>query len=601
MNRSTLARRYAPLAVVIAVQLLLVAVVPSTASKKVAASNLAAGQTGPSQFVDDNGNAVNADGTPVVGDGTATGPGSTGANGPGAARQVTGSVPGAPPGVTEGDTTHCVSGHTFDPALAYYAPPCVPGTPGGAFKNNGGKTYRGVTPTEITIVDYVTNYGAEVNAILEAQHNLIKYEDAKVFDKAIETFVNKHYVLFGRKLKIITYQGQCTSVPPDTKCLFPEMERIVASYNPYAVFWSTTLCSECFAKIAQQKAIAFGGIGFSDKFANDNAPYFYNAGMSATRIQKLFAEWWCSQMSSKNVPSRTAKFALHSNPAQDFNGQRRELGVISTNDPDNQNTVEEILFKELERRCGEKVTHTYYYAQDINTAATQVQAGIAAMDTPNNPATTVLCLCDSVAPSFVYQGEQNNNYFPENVLGDVQNMGYDNVAQAYGAAPDGSSSLACPKPPQGCPYDGALGVVDSPNPQSADTMEGVKIFKDGGGGTLPQALSAFTATNLARSYLMMANLMQNTGPNLTPENMAARASALPAVGGGASGQPLLAFPKGSWNWVQDARVVYWNKSKASPYNQVKGAYVNMGGSRYSIGSFPAMPNGPDAPPATERK
>lgn len=599
MNRSTLAKRYAPLAAVIAIQLLLIATVPSTGQRS--GSNVAAGSP-ESSFVDESGTTVDESGVVTDAAGNVISGGTSGGTARGTGGATTGgttakATPGQPPGVPAGSTAHCVEGRQFDPAIAYWAPPCVPGEPGGAFKNNGGKTYRGVSGTEIVIVDYITNYGAEVNAILEAQGNLIKYEDAKVFDKAIETFINSKYQLYGRKLKIIPYQGQCQSVPPDKQCLLPEMDRIINTYNPYAVFWPTTLCSECFARLAQKEVIAFGGIGFSDEFSTDNAPYIWSAGMSSTKIQQLFAEWWCGQMSSKNVPSRVVKYAGTNNSQQNFNGRPRELGVISTNDPDNQNTVKQVLYKELDRRCGEKVTHEYFYEQDINTAATQVQAGIAAMDTPTNPATTVLCLCDSVAPAFVYQGEQNNNYHPENVLGDVQNMGYDNLAQAYGS-PTGTPSLACPRPQQGCNFDNALGIADSYDALPPDQMEGPKIFKIGSNGaTAPKALTPFTATNLARSWIMMSNLIQNTGPALTPANMRARSLSLPAFT--APGKPTLRFVQGSYNWAQDVRAIWWNKNRVSPYNNVKGAYVNMG-TRYTPGTIPSMPGGPDAPTVPNR-
>ena len=67
---------------------------------------------------------------------------------------------------------------------------------------------------------------------------------------------------------------------------------------------------------------------------------------------------------------------------------------------------------------------------------------------------------------------------------------------------------------------------------------------------------------------MIANLIENTGPNLTPANMQARA---PAIGLGrrwATGIPLLAFSNHNWNWTQDARIVYWNAHKTSPYNDI---------------------------------
>src|SRR5687767_1150744 len=491
MNRTILARRYAPLVAVIGVQLLLVAVVPSTAERQ-GASGVAAGA--------DNGYTDEAPGESAYVDPAAPGttdaaaaatsavPGQPGSRTvrtlPGGAPEPQNTTPDQPPGVPPGDTSHCVNGRQWDPTIAYWAPPCVPGKPGAAYANNGGNTYRGVSAKEIVIVDYVSNYGAEVNAILEAQGNLLKYESAKILDRAWQTFINARYQLYGRKIRIVTYQGQCQSVPPDKSCLLPEMDTIVKTYQPYAVFWSTTLCSECFAKLAQLGVVSFGGAGFSDKFADDNAPYFYNAGMSSTRVQQHFAEWWCSQMSSKNVPTRKTRFAVEGNPARNFNNRSRILGVISTNDPDNQSTVKGVLYEELKRRCGETVTHEYFYEQNINTAAQQVAAGIAALDTePQKPsATTVVCLCDSVAPQFVFKGEQDAEYYPENVLADVQNMGNDNIAQAYRAGqrtPNDDPSAACPKPGRGCPFDGALGISDALPARPPDQMEGVRVYKQG--------------------------------------------------------------------------------------------------------------------------
>ena len=176
--------------------------------------------------------------------------------------------------------------------------------------------------------------------------------------------------------------------------------------------------------MARKHVVAFGGDGFSDEFANQLAPYFYSGGESATRVETAFAQWWCNQMSSVNVPSRKVKYAKTNNPSQNFNGQARRLGVISTNDPDNEDTVNKVLTNAL-AKCGDKIWHTYFYDQNINTAAQQVAAGIAAMDTPQNPANVVLCLCDPVAPAFLYQGEQGNNYYPENVIATDQTMDFD--------------------------------------------------------------------------------------------------------------------------------------------------------------------------------
>jgi hypothetical protein len=585
-RRASLMKRYGPLVAVVAAQILIIATVPSTAQKATTLATADLGTGGGAGGDNTAGGTLDTSlGNP------ATGGAVTGAGGGGGASSGGGSsaVPGA-----AGDTSHCVNGREFDPAIAYWAPPCTPGTVGAKSVDNGGSTYQGVTKDQITIVDYLTNYGAEVNAILQAQGTLETYEQGVVLDKAFENFINSKYVLYGRKVKIIPYQGKCQSVPPDKKCLIPEMDQIVASYHPFIVMWNTTLCSECFAELGHNKTVAVGGIGFSDAFAVANEPYYYSAGESSTKIELAFAEWWCKSMSSKANPSRKVKFAAHNNPAQDFNGKPRVLGVISTNDPDNESTVKKVLYKELDK-CGDTDhSHQYFYDQDINTAATQTQAGIAAMDTPSNPATAVLCLCDSVAPLFLYQGEQNNNYWPENVLADVQGMGNDNAAQQY----DGS--LACPHNQNGCSFDDAIGLVDSEPDAPPNQLAGPKIYKLGGGqGDAPT--TPYNTTSLAKIWIMIANLIENTGPNLTPANMQARAPALGALGGGATGLPLLQFSNHNWNWTQDARIVYWNAHKTSPYNNIAGAYVNLSNNRYKIGEYPSEPSGPSAPPADGRK
>jgi len=450
-----------------------------------------------------------------------------------------------------------------------------------------------VTADSITIVDYVTNYGAEVNAILQAQGQLVTADDAKPFDVAIQNFINKRYVLFGRKLKVVTYQSPCQAVPPDKRCLTQDIDKVIDTNKPYAFFWNTTLCSECFAEVARKHVVAFGGDGFSDDFAHQLEPYFYTGGESATRVERAFGEWWCNQMSSVNVPSRKVRYAETNNPAQNFNGQGRRLGVISTNDPDNEDTVKKVLADALSK-CGDKIWHTYFYDQNINTAAQQVEAGIAAMDTPTNPATTVLCLCDSVAPAFLYNGEQHHNYFPENVIASDQQMDYDTTGQSYGDS-GGQPSLGCPAPAQGCEYDMAFGLSIEPAPEPQGNDEGLRIFKDGAGGALPGHMTPITASLWARYYSMIANFIENTGPNLTAANMQARAVQLPPIGGGTTGKALLSVAPGDWNWVQDTRLVYWDKHAKSPYNGQAGTYIQIQGPRFNLGQFAHAPNGPDLP------
>jgi len=537
--------------------------------------------------------------------GAALGPGAAlgSASNPSGAGPSTGPSSAAGGSVTGGatDVSHCIGGREFNPAIDYFAPPCTPGLVGGSYPNGGG-TYAGVTASTVTIVDYITNYGAEVNAIDQAQGTLETYPEAEQLDGAWENFINSHYVLWGRKVHIVAYQGQCQSVPPDLQCLLPEMDSIVSRYHPYMLFWNTDLCSACYEEIARNRVVAVGGDGFSDALANALAPYYYSAGESATRVETAFAQLWCNQLSSVNVPSRRVAFAGHENPAQDFNGQPRVLGVISTNDPDNENTVTQVLQPELARLCGDGQSinaHHYFYAQDINTAAQQTKAGIDAMDTSHNPATGVLCLCDSVAPAFLYEGESQNNYWPENYVATDQGMDLDTSGQSY-EAQGGQPALGCPEPQLGCEYSNAFGLatLDPAEPQ-ANTV-GLRVYRAGSGSATLPCDSGNCITPVFASYIwpywnMMASLIENAGPDLTPARMQAAAPALGQRGGGSTGHMAKGFASGDWYWTQDARLVYWDNNRPSPYNGVDGTYVQIEGGNLNLGQYPFLAGGPPIP------
>ena len=587
MTRSTLARRYAPLVALAVLQLLIIGFVPSKAAKS-GTQVSAGGGNGRTATAATGKTGGAAAGTTAAGS-TAAGPNGTaaGANGTGAGGSVAG---GSADAAASGDTSHCVGDRQFDPAITYWAPPCTPGTIGATGVDNGGNTFQGVTGDEITLVDYVSDYGAEVNAILQAEGSLVTYSDAQVLDKAWEKFINEHYVLYGRHVKIVTYQGQCQSVPPKYDCLIPEMDSIVNTYHPFAVNWQTTLCSKCYAELARLNTVAIGGTGFSDDLAKALAPYFYSAGESSTQMEEHFANLYCSQMTGP------VQFAGHQNPTQDFNGKPRVLGIISTDDPDNKDTVNNFLVPMLKQKCGVDVNHFYFYAQDINTAAQQVAAGIAAMDTPTNPATTVLCLCDEVAPAFLFSGEQSNNYYPENVIATDQGMDYDKTGQSYGPDPsNGGPSLACGSPQVGCEYDLAFGIgeIGTEEPDKKDA--GDRIFQAGGGTDRPGSVEGKTLDTLAKQWIMLANLMEAAGPNLTPDNMLAQSPSIGAMGGPGTPNELVQFDGQSGYWTKDVRLIYFDRDKTSDYNGLKGGYVQLGdritldswGSAANISQIPA--------------
>ncbi|HEX6489094.1 MAG TPA: hypothetical protein VF137_09545 [Candidatus Dormibacteraeota bacterium] len=591
-----LAGRYAPLGALIAIQLLIVAIAPSVAPSALA------GAAGAGTAA--NGSTANGASGTTGGGAAGAANGTTGAGGGG----TTGSA-GNLPSAVSGDTTHCIGGAEFDRSIAWFAPACVPGTPGGVDAANGGATYRqGVSGNQIEIVDYVTNYGAEINAILSAQQALVTFQMAQQYDAVVQRFLNDHFVTYGRKIHIDTYNGTCNYL--DDQCILPEIDRVVSQYHPYMVFWLTSVCPECFAEIAHDGAIAIGGLGFSDSFGQQLAPFYYSATMSSTRMELAFAKWWCSEMSSANDPSRKTSFAGNNNPAQQLNGQPRRLGIVSPNKPDNENTINNVLIPALVSGCGESSSyiqaHTYFYAQDINTAAQQTYAGTAKEDSGPTAATSVVCICDIVAPEFAYQGSANANYWPESLIADVQGMGDDVAAQPYDA------SFSCPSQPSGpgpgqCAADSLAGltVIEHQEPQSNDP--GIRVWKeymgdkpmpkDAGSGSV---YSGATATSTLIQYVMMAALIENAGPQLDPWTMQKRAPLIPAIGGG--NVPVLQFGPGNYQWIQTAREVYWDHWRKSSYNAKPGTWIAFGGGQdFSAGNpYASDASGPPCPPPDKR-
>jgi hypothetical protein len=597
--------KFGPIVLLAVVQLVLVFAAPSTASKTTtSALGGAAGSYG-------------SNGTTLAGTGGATGSGATGSGATGsiapgaAATGAAGSGAAGPNGVgastapgsggvvtasgaalqqLPGDRTHCVQSRQFDPAIDFYAPPCVPGAPGAAFSGNGGATWSGVSANQIEVVNYVADYGAEVDAILKAQGLYYNADQAKAWNAAYANFINSHYQLWGRKIHVDTVQGTCQTVPPDLQCLIPEMDRIVQTYHPYAVFWETTVCSQCFAELSRLHVVNFGGGGFSDAFHNDNAPYSYDGGESATRIQLQFADWWCHQMTSQGGTGRTAVFAGTQNPAENLRNSPRVLGVVSTNDPDNENTIQQVLYPALKRGCGETVTHDYFYAQDINTATQQSQTQEAKMNTPTNPATSIVCFCDPVAPQFGQNAYASDNYWPESILADNQTMDFDSNAQTYEDS-GGSPSLACPSPSRGCPYDNTIGIGADDGQTSPANTAAVRVWNIASHNQ-PIPIAAATLAIVWNDYAMFASLLENAGPVLTPARMQAAAPQLGMRGGGTTGHALKGFAPGNWCWTQDVRVVYWDKHRTSPYNGKAGTYVQIEGGRFNLGQFPVMKEPP---------
>lgn len=557
-----------PLAAFVAAQLLIIALAPS---RPIAARNEQA--AGGSSSVDGSsgGASDGTDGTGGVGGGTTdgivvdgSGGGGTGGSTGGSGGSTGGSAGGTTGGPV-GDTSHCKGGRQFDPAIDYYAPPCTPRWSG----NNGGATYQGVTKDKITLVRYYAKGSDAVDAILKAQGSYVSVDQHRQYQAVEQKFINDHYELYGRQVELKIFEGHCNTIPPDVSCLRGEMQEMVTSMKPYAVYWNSSLCSACYDELSKLKTVNVGGWHFRDDFSKLRAPYHWDVQMSGTTMAQHAARWWCAQLNGK-----PARYAGSANPAQDLRDNVRKLGVISTNDPENKASVEVDLRGELQK-CGAGYGDNYYfYEQDITTADQQRRAAVLRMNpvgSGENAATSVMCFCDLVAPSFLYSEEQNQNYYPENLIVGSGYMDADAASQAY------MGSLGCPNKGRPCNFEDAFGLSQINAQEHKFKDAGQRVWNAGGGkGNAP-----FESVTAEWDYVnMLVSMIQAAGPNLNPKSMEAGAFRMGPRGD--ANHALRYLSPGHYSWNQDMRQVYWSTQKVSPYNDVAGTYVQIGQGRVGV-------------------
>ena len=288
-------------------------------------------------------------------------------------------------------------------------------------------------------------------------------------------------------------------------------------------------------------------------------------------MARAAGQWYCQQMNK--FPT---EYAGTGNPTENLNGKPRLLGVISTNDPENQATVEVDLKKEI-ASCGASYGgRFYFYAQDITTADQQRRAAVLKMRS-DGVATSIMCFCDLVAPLFLYAEEQQENYFPENLIVGSGFMDADAASQAYMGA------VGCSEPGRPCNFEDAFGLssISAQEPQFKD--RGSRVWAASGGQGNPPYASVTADWDY---FNMIASILQMAGPTISPQTVADGAARLGCRGGTNTGQILRCLEPGSYSWNQDMRPVYWSTKTSSPYNGKAGSYVELG-PRVKYGEYPA--------------
>lgn len=550
MRRSTL-RLYAPFIALALVQALFVVLVPSRAPSRQELAVGPGGFRGGTRAGAASGTALATSDASTTGAVVANG-GTAGAGG----APTTGNVQGFD--VPPGDTSHCAGEFQFD-VLLTHGPPCQPKFTG----DNGGATSPGVTGDTIKIVYFESQPNEQVNTILAAKGLATSSDQEEAAIKVFVDFINSHYELWGRKISLEKVVGDCPTTPPDyDKCLAAAQE--VVKKQPFAVIWVTSLYADVYDVWANAGIVAIGGSAFDVSYYNDRRPYRYDVAMDGTQSADFIAEYYCKKLVGRH-PDHAGTLIHATIGTRDQ--VTRKLGVIVPEIQANVLTAQRVI--DQVRACGGDgavVDHPFTYKSDINTATTQTESTVAAL--AQNKVTTIVCMCDPIAPVFLTQGLSSQRYFPEHVLPGLGLLDYDLLGQLY-------------DPQQ---WQHAFGPSQLPIPTSLDNSDPARVWRAMGNSGHP---CGNNGCGLPWAYLsFVAAALQQTGPDLNPFTFEQGVLGNLPPTGGSGLSALVKFGPGDYTGISDEKEVYWDPTATTPTDGSKGAYVAVGGDvRYQLGQW----------------
>lgn len=568
----SLARRYAPFLLLAAVQVLLIAVVPSTGGPDggtlVAGPGAAPGEdaVSPTEEIagdDSTGTDVTTDGGSA---GNSSGGGSTAGGGGGSAGGgggTGGSSGGSskPTGTLTADRSKCAKDgrRQQDITITSPSPPCVPRWSG----FNGGHTYQGVSETEVVIIKYRVTLGEQVDAILRLQGLASTRAEEAHAATAFAKFFEKHNEFYGRRINWIDFESGCKVTPPDLPCFRQDARDLNKQYHPFAVFWTnSTVQAEFFDEWSRLGVVNVGGWHFNADFNQQRRPYHWDIFMDGTRTARNLADFWCKKMQGKNADK-----------AGDPNmwTKKRKVGIITQDyEVNRKNAVDFLRFVSGEM-CGSpsEIVKPFYTPSDINQAQLVAPAAMKAMY--DEGATTVVFMTDPIGPRFYTGAATGIGYYPENLLAGSGLIDYDVLARLY-------------DPPQ---WKNAFGPGHLSEPIPFNQSDAPKVAADVG------VTGLYSGANLLFGYMnAVAAMVQMSGPTLTPANVERGMHTLPAAGGWERTRNpasiLVKWGPGDYTAIEDSRHAWWNPNAVSKIDGEPGAYIAVeNGRRWEIGTWTA--------------
>jgi hypothetical protein len=440
----------------------------------------------------------------------------------------------------------------------FFAPECYAPFSG----DNGGATAQGVTGDEITVVYYEGLEGDPViryvtDAIAVTDTNQQQFEMMKEIIRYYETY----YETYGRKIKLITFEG--TGLATDPVAARADAARIAAEYKPFVVLGGPTLTSAFADELAANKILCISCTpGQPADFYLERDPYVWGLGMSAVQAQTHVVEWVGKQLVGKN-----AEFA-----GPDFVDQPRKFGYLYLESSDASTALADQFVQKM-ADVGAPIVERVPY--ELNPATLQASAAQAITKMKAAGVTTILFSGDPVAPRDFTKEATAQEYFPEWVNAASGLVDTNAFARTY-------------DPEQ---WKHAFGITTL-STKTDPTKIGYYALYEWFTGSPPPAPD--TIPVIQPSPALFFAVLQQVGPDLTAEHWRDAAFGLSGTQQAIS-QPYLSYgdkgywPEADYQGIDDATVFWWDPTAVGP-DEIRREGTGMyqfvdGGKRYLPGQW----------------
>ncbi len=429
--------------------------------------------------------------------------------------------------------------------------------------DNGGATTTGVTADEITVVYYE---GPNLDPVIAYVTDAIAVDDTneQQFEtmKNIVRYYETYYELYGRTINLVTYEG--TGIATDEVAARADAAAIVQKYQPFAVLGGPALTSAFADELAKNKTLCIGCTpGQPPAFYTERDPYVWGLAGSAIQSRTHVLEFIGKQLVGKNAEH--AGDALKATP--------RTFGLVYLESSGASKDLADSFAAGMQG-LGAPFAEVVAYQLDPATIQQQASQVITKLKTAG--VTTIVFSGDPVAPRDFTKEATEQEYFPEWLAAASGLVEVTAFARTY-------------DPQQWAHAFGVTQGAARSIPENSGPFADYVWFN----GTTPPADDSIGV--FAPNPALLFFVLQNTGPNLTPESFR---DALFAADGTrqAISQPYLSYgDKGYWGGVpdyqgvDDATAIWWDPTATGP-DEIRRVSTGMyqfveGGKRYLPGEW----------------